>query len=428
MKRVIFFLALSGALSAVQLVRGPYLQQGTPESVVVRWRTDEPSRSVVRFGETPGVLDQVAQASGVLTEHVVQLRGLKPATRYYYALGAETQTLVGDETCTFQTAPVVGSEGPVKIWVLGDPGTATDDQRAVRDGFARYVNGATPDLWLMLGDNAYARGTDAEYQKAVFEMYPGTLRRSVLWPTLGNHDAGSANSDTQSGVYYDLFTLPTRGQAGGVPSGTEAYYSFDHGNIHFVCLDSHDTDRSADGAMMAWLKADLAANRQRWLIAFFHHPTYTKGSHDSDSALDSGGRMKDMREVFLPVLEAADVDLVLTGHSHVYERSWLLGGHFGESSTFDVSKHVVQRGDGRETGDGAYRKTRARRAGGGEVSIVAGSSGHNTDKPAGMNHPAMCVSLNEIGSLLIEVSGDRLESTFIDGAGQRKDWFSIQKP
>ena len=67
----------------------------------------------------------------------------------------------------------------------------------------------------MLGDNAYPDGTDADYQKAVFEMYPEYLRTTPLWPALGNHDARTASSITQSGVYYSIFTLPTRGQSGG---------------------------------------------------------------------------------------------------------------------------------------------------------------------------------------------------------------------
>ena len=111
-------------------------------------------------------------------------------------------------------------------------------------------------------------------------MYPEYLRTAPLWPALGNHDARTASSITQSGVYYSIFTLPTRGQSGGVASGTEAYYAFDHANIHFVCLDSHDSDRSASGAMMQWLKADLANTTRDWIIAYFHHPTYTKGTHE----------------------------------------------------------------------------------------------------------------------------------------------------
>ena len=100
----------------------------------------------------------------------------------------------------------------------------------------------------------------------------------MLWPTLGNHDGYTADSTTESGPYYDIFSLPRNGEAGGVASGTEAYYSFDYGNMHFICLDSYGTDHSPDGAMMTWLEADLAANDKEWVIAFWHHSPYSKGS------------------------------------------------------------------------------------------------------------------------------------------------------
>jgi hypothetical protein len=279
----------------------------------------------------------------------------------------------------------------------------------------------------MLGDNAYTAGTDEEFQAAVFDMYAPTLKQSVLWPTLGNHDAGSASSATQSGVYYDIFTLPTLGQAGGQPSGTEAYYAFDHANIHFICLDSHDTDRSPEGAMATWLKADLAGTRREWIIAFFHHPTYTKGTHDSDNDTDSDGRMRDMREVFMPILEAGGVDLVLTGHSHNYERSFLLDGHYGKSETFVAAKMALDRGDGREKGSGAYRKPAGKSPHRGEVSVVAGSSGHTSDKPIPLNHPAMFVSLKEMGSVAIDINGKRLDLTFINEHGVTRDNFTLLK-
>ena len=170
-----------------------------------------------------------------------------------------------------------------------------------RDVYYKFNGNRPTDAILLLGDNAYPDGTDADYQKAIFEMYPTILKTTPVWSCLGNHDGKSANSLTQSGVYYDIFTLPTQGQAGGVMSGTEAYYSFDYANVHFIALDSHDSDRSPDGAMMQWLKADLAATQRDWIIAFFHHPTYTKGTHDSDKDSDSQGRMNDMRQIFLPV-------------------------------------------------------------------------------------------------------------------------------
>src|SRR5437868_6505050 len=156
-------------------------------------------------------------------------------------------------TYSFVTPPETGPSQATRFWALGDPGTKNDTARAVRDAYSRFTGTRRTDFVLLLGDNAYPDGTDADYQKAIFEMYPEILRSSPVWPALGNHDGKSANSITQSGVYYDIFTLPTRAQAGGVASGTEAYYSFDYANIHMVCLDSHDSDRSPESAMAQWL-------------------------------------------------------------------------------------------------------------------------------------------------------------------------------
>ena len=128
--------------------------------------------------------------------------------------------------------------------MLGDSGTADANARAVRDAYLRLHRHARhTDLWLMLGDNAYDDGTDAEYQAAVFDMYPAMLRQSVLWPTLGNHDGQRGQLvDRRPAPTTTSSRCPPQGEAGGVASGTEAYYSFDYGNIHFICLDSFETE------------------------------------------------------------------------------------------------------------------------------------------------------------------------------------------
>ena len=64
-----------------------------------------------------------------------------------------------------------------------------------------------------------------------------------------------------------MFTLPQNGEAGGVPSGTENYYSFDYANIHFVCLDSSSSDRDVGSPMLTWLESDLSSTTQEWIIA-----------------------------------------------------------------------------------------------------------------------------------------------------------------
>src|SRR5438034_847467 len=419
----VWFVALApSAVVAQSVIRGPYLQMGTPTSVVVRWRTDVATDSRVSYGSAPDSLTAAVDDTTSKTEHEVTLSLLSPDTVYYYAVGTTTGILAGnDASHFFLTAPNPGTPKPTRIWVLGDSGTADAGAAAVRDAYVSFTGSRETDLWLMLGDNAYSDGTDAQYQAAVFNMYPTLLRKSVLWPTLGNHDGHSADSATQSGPYYDIFTLPRNGEAGGVASGTEAYYSFDYGNIHFIVLDSFDSDRSPGGAMMTWLETDLAATKQDWIIAFWHHPPYSKGSHDSDTETE----LIQMRQNALPILEQGGVDLVLAGHSHSYERSFLIDGHYGTSNTL-VPSMILDSGDGRPTGSGAYQKsTEGPAPHQGAVYTVAGSSGHTSS--GSLNHPVMFISLSVLGSLVLDVEGNRLDATFLDSGGGIRDTFTILK-
>ena len=97
----------------------------------------------------------------------------------------------------------------------------------VRDAFEAWNGGDAVPLWFMLGDNAYPFGTDWEYTAALFQFYPQRLRQSALWPVPGNHDCIASDCAERSGPYYAAFSLPTRGEAGGVPSHSPAYYSFE---------------------------------------------------------------------------------------------------------------------------------------------------------------------------------------------------------
>ena len=401
------------------LTRGPYLQMGTPTSIVVRWRTAAAADSVVRYGTEPGEPTSTVSLSAITTEHAVTLAQLTPHTRYFYAVGSSGAMLAGGGLDhTFTTAPAPGSRTATRLWVLGDSGTADVNARAVRDAYLAADRTRGTDLWLMLGDNAYTTGTDAQYQAAVFDTYPEMLRQAVLWPTFGNHDALSADSATQSGPYYNLFTLPTQGEAGGLPSATEAYYSFDYGTIHIVCLDSTESDRSPTGPMLTWLAQDLAASHADWTIAFFHHAPYSKGSHDSDTERE----LVEMRQHAVPLLEAGGVDLVLSGHSHSYERSVLLNGHVGISSTLTPGQ-ILDGSSGREPVSGAYRKRPG--IGPGAVYVTAGSSGQVT--LAALNHPAMATSQAVLGSLVVDVDGPRLDVTFLGANGQTHDAFTLSK-
>jgi hypothetical protein len=349
---------------------------------------------------------------------VVSLTGLNPDTRYYYSVGSSTAVQAGNDANHFVvTHPPAGTPKPTRVWVLGDSGTANASAQAVRNAYTTFTGTRHTDLWLMLGDNAYNSGTDAEFQNAVFNMYPEMLRKSVLWSTRGNHEA----TDAAGSVYYNIHTFPTQGQAGGVPSGTEAYYSFDYGNVHFVCLDAFGSSRAATGPMANWAAQDLAANTRTWTVAFWHHPPYTKGSHNSDTEIE----LIEMRENLLPILEDGGVDLVLCGHSHSYERSFLLDGHYGSSSTLQPS-NKLNGGSGREDGTGAYTKATAGPASHeGAVYIVAGSSGQTSGGT--LNHPAMFISLNNLGSVVLDFDDNRLDVKFLRETGTTPDYFTIIK-
>lgn len=413
-----FFPALSPAL-ALQVTRGPYLQSGTPTNIVVRWRTDLATNSRVQFGLSAAALEWEAAGTNLTMQHIVTLTNLAPDTRYFYAVGTSEGNLAGGTNYCFATSPA--GPKPVRIWAIGDSGTASQGwgyaQTGVRDAYYNFTASRPTDVWLMLGDNAYYYGTDQEYQINVFNIYPTLLRQNVVWPTIGNHDA----SYGLSSAYFQIFSLPTQGQAGGVASGTDKYYSFDYANIHFVCLDSEFSSRAAGSTMLTWLESDLAANTNAWLIAYWHRPPYSMGSHHSDYE----GPMIQMRENVVPILESYGLDLMLSGHSHSYERSYLLDGHYGYTWNLDPSM-IKDSGSGREDDTGAYLKPGTgpspRQ---GAVYVVAGSSGWVS--PMHGEHPVMFASLAELGSLVIDVNGDRMDVRFLRETGAIDDYFTILK-
>jgi len=424
---VVFGLGLSTVTNlAGSVTRGPYLQRGSPTDVIVRWRTDLASNSRVRCGTNLANLNLLFDEPAVATEHEVNVAGLEPDTKYFYAVGSSTEIIAGSNANHFfVTAPLPGVIKPTRVWVLGDSGTRNANQVAVRNAYETFTGTNHTDLWLMLGDNAYDDGTDPEYQAAVFNIYTNTLRKSVLWPTLGNHDTAQSTVSNVTYPYFNIFTLPKQGEAGGVASGSEHYYSFDYANIHFICLDSMTVSKATNNSMANWLRADLADTAADWIVAFFHHPPYTKGSHDSDDYSDSTGFLVQMRTNFLPILEAGGVDLVLSGHSHSYERSYLLDQHYAYTSGFSVT-NKLDPGSGREGGTGAYKKP----AGGptankGAVYAVAGSSGQISGGP--LNHPAFFVSTNQLGSMVLDFNGSRLDAKFIRENGQITDYFTMLK-
>lgn len=403
------------------LLRGPYLNLGTANSMVVRWRTNGPMPTVLQYGTAAGNYTEQYIDNTPVTEHIAKLQNLNPETKYFYNIAGLDVDVNDVQNQFFITSPVEKRSIPTRIWVMGDFGNGLPTQQAALSRYLVDNVGKETNLWLWVGDNAYQSGTDQQYQDYVFTTYKEQLKNHILWPSAGNHDMESCKASKQEGPYYDIFSLPKNGEAGGVPSGTESYYSFNYGDIHFIILESTQSDKKPTGPMLEWMKKDLAANTAKWTIAFWHHPPYSFGSHNSD---DEGGLI-DMRQYAVSLLEAGGVDLVLTGHSHSYERSYLLDSHYGKSETFDENTMLPQGKDNGQ-GDQAYHKpVESPYSHKGAVYVVMGTSG-SADASVS-EHPANYVSTIDIGSLVLEVNGDTLRETFLDVENPDKDSFVIIK-
>ena len=181
-----------------------FLQQLSASGVIIKWRG---AADKVRLGKESTKLDAVFPARMEDGHQIAYVSGLEADTDYYYSVG---NTIGTTQTYHFRTAPETGSspeDGSLRFWLLGDSGTATEFERdgkpshpgeakAVLEGFMKYNNGVVGDQHidglLLLGDNAYPAGTDAEWQGAFFDIYPEIISSAVVLPTIGNHEMGMA--------------------------------------------------------------------------------------------------------------------------------------------------------------------------------------------------------------------------------------------
>lgn len=416
------------------LIRGPYLQLGTSNSIIIKWKTSEPTSTTVKIGVTPNNYVSTIKIDSISTDHEVRINELLPNTKYYYTIGSSEQVLQGDDQNYFTTYPDSHSERPFRFWITGDCGNNSNNQIQVRDQYLNYTGSKFTDGWLVLGDNAYPSGLEAEYDQMFFSVYQeNIMKHTVLWPVPGNHDYGNnlELQDSKQIPYYNIFTVPTHGEAGGVASNTESYYSYNVGNIHFIALDSYGEESNKRlydtlSQQIVWIKKDLLANRKTWTIAYWHHPPYTKGSHDSDSETE----LVKIRENLLRILERHKVDIVICGHSHAYERSRLMNGHYNSSSGFNPDDYIISSSSGIYDGtqNSCPYVKKSTESGGGIVYVVAGSSGQLGGNIAGFPHPAMFYSnRTNGGSVILEIIKNRLDLKWLSNEGTILDSFTLMK-
>lgn len=239
--------------------------------------------------------------------------------------------LIGEYASGFHTRLPAGDATPFSFVAYGDSAAgAATDFRSVQ---AR-INQSDAAFAVLLGDNAYAAGThaehDARFDAARNPEATAWTASHLDYVTFGNHDVATAAGLPTEQDYST--PVPVAGVTSNVaPPASERpehNYSWDHGSVHFVTFDSNalaDAER-LDG-LLDWVTADLTASTATWKIAVAHHPV--AGVPDKpQSPADVYYRQVVAR------LRAAGVDLLMTGHSHTYARTFPLTGQLGGVATF----------------------------------------------------------------------------------------------
>jgi hypothetical protein len=251
---------------------------------------------------------------GSTAQWTAEIKGLQPATQYYYRVGtwdgfdtkgATFQNANLSPVASFRTAPAKGAASKIRFVVAGD---SRDGNAAIQANIGR-LKGLDVDFWLFSGDMT-ALGSAPEWDAWFGAMSP-LMTNMPFMPVQGNHEVFAD-------LYYGQFALPR--MAGLDESYVEHNWSINYGNIHIIGLDSN-TDATVKGAA-TWLDQDLAASEadpsQVWKIALFHHPAY--------SACQTHGSTTRVQQSWVPLFEKHGLDMTLSGHDHDYERSFPVRG------------------------------------------------------------------------------------------------------
>jgi hypothetical protein len=345
---------------------------------------------------------------------------------------------------------------PHRFVAFGDGAADTTGQRAV----AYQTYRARPDFVFLAGDLVYYKGRTAEYIDKFYPVYnsdvssPSSgaplLRSTLVLAAPGNHDLIERDLDRvpDALAYFFHWSLPLNGPLGapgspgtpilrGAPDRRSAFleaagpayprmanYSFDYGDAHWTVLDTNPYVDWTDPALRAWLERDLAsAQDAAWRFVAFHHPPF----HSSKAHAD-----EQRSRLLIDIFEEGNVDLVLSGHIHNYQRSYPLRFHAEKSRdgrAVDENGHVNGRWKLDKTFDGVTH-TRPD----GIIYLVTGAGGARLYDSAwhddtSAREPFTAKFVSNVHSLtVVDVTPAQLIVRQVSAEGEELDRFVVTKP
>lgn len=349
-------------------------QHDTKTTVTVSFRSLS-SDGRVEYGLSPSygsIKSQTGTAYAGSYIHHIELTGLLAGTLYHYRCGDSVNGWSQDYTFKTSSTP----DTPFLFGVAGDSQERTNVRRAVKNNLKTY----SPDFSILAGD-AVTTGPDQLQWDVWFTIMQDLIARSPRMQCLGNHEDNAQQ-------YFDQFSFPVNGAESG--NNAEAYYSFNYNNAHFICLS---TEMDQAGLQRAWLQNDLSAASSDpsilWKFVYYHRPVYTWASgHEPNT---------NGRTAWVPLFEQYRVDMVFSGHCHVFEES-----------------HPIKAG------------VRSTEAAGGVRYITTGGSG-GTLCSSGSTNSLLAYTKAVYHHCLLRINGSRLdfEAKYTNGLSFRS--FSVQK-
>src|SRR5262245_4752071 len=207
-------------------------------------------------------------------------------------------------------------DGSLKFAAIGDNGTGDQPQYEVARQMEQWHRRFAFDTVIMLGDNLYGSQRPADFVRKFERPYKPLLDAGVrFYASLGNHDKVSNDE-------YGPFNM-----------NGNRYYSYVRSGVRFLALDSN----YLDPRQLGWLETTLRDASEPWKIAYFHHPLYSDGGRH--------GSEVELRVKLEPLFVKYGVNVVYSGHDHIYERlvpqmgiAYFVAGASGELRQGDLRR------------------------------------------------------------------------------------------
>ncbi len=295
----------------------------------ITWHTAQQGQPVVKYMKAEGqtaetadftkatVITAYTQYTAANYKNYAALTDLEPGTEYLYICGDEEHN-VFSEVYSFTTQDE--NQQDVTFLHYSDSQDANNNgtiwAAGLKHGFTEYPE---TDFVLHTGDIVQEGGLETLWNQMLGNAAP-YLKNSVLEGVAGNHDYWEAYTYYATECAYSHFNidLPLQNTAYGM------YYSFDYGDVHFAVLNTGDTMETGDmgltDSQISWLKEDLLSTDKKWKVIAMHNPLYSPGKYGSDTGYNAVA--KNLRNQLNGLFSQCGVDLVLTGHDHVYSRTY----------------------------------------------------------------------------------------------------------